>query len=56
MDNSDHTWAQLSCTDTKLKYYVGESCVRAFFKVFFITALCWKNVCDGRVEKCKLRI
>lgn len=46
VDNSDHVWAQLGCTDTKLKYYSGEFCVSEFF----IIAPCLKNVCDGCME------
>lgn len=41
----DHAWAQLSGTDTKLKYYGGESV--CFFP---ITTPCWKNVCNLRIQ------
>lgn len=59
VENSDQAWAQLSCTDTKLKYYGREwriLCVRAFLGDFFITAKCLKNLCKGCVEQYNLRI
>ena len=38
---SDHAWAQLSCTDTKLKYHGGESCVGAFHHTATLERCVW---------------
>lgn len=59
VDKIDHTWAQLSCTDTNLKYYGGEPCESFFFFIFLTVSSqhhVWKNVCDWRVGKSNLRI